>query len=94
MEAANAGHIDVVSFLVNHKADVNLTSKHGVPALVYAATANQIEVVEYLVARGADTKPIGFIKKEIQFDFPAVQRAIERGLDLKNGGMCSFHSLV
>lgn len=86
MEASHAGHLKVLSFLISHKADVNLTSKHGVPAVVYAATQNQAAAVQFLVAHGADPKPVNFIKKEIKFDFPAIQEAIKKGLESRATG--------
>ena len=58
--ASSRGHLDVVEFLVEQGADPNLADSKGSSALHYAAAGRQGEmnrdVIEYLVARGADFK--------------------------------------
>jgi hypothetical protein len=58
--AASRGHLDVVEFLVTQGANPNITDSEGGSALHYAAAGRKGEmnrdVIEYLVAKGADFK--------------------------------------
>ena len=54
--AAENGHLSVVEYLVNQKADINAASngfKSGTP-LHYAAKNGHLSIVEYLVDQKAD----------------------------------------
>ena len=46
MEAASAGHVDIVKLLKEHGADVNAQSEAGNTALTYAACGGFEDVVE------------------------------------------------
>ncbi len=50
MRAADAGHIEVVKYLVNTGiADINARDKTGMSALSYAASNNNTEIVNFLL---------------------------------------------
>ena len=48
MEASDKGHVEVVKFLVESGADVNIQNNKGTTALTSASLNDQIEVVNYL----------------------------------------------
>ena len=54
MLAAREGHLEVVRFLVNKKADIHLKSASGWTALMLAAREGHLEVVRFLVCKRAD----------------------------------------
>mmetsp|Transcript_22576 Transcript_22576/g.51034 ORF Transcript_22576/g.51034 Transcript_22576/m.51034 type:complete len:133 (-) Transcript_22576:264-662(-) len=51
--AANKGHVQIVSLLLDHKADVNRQNKLGSTALHCAAGYGLVEVVQRLLEAGA-----------------------------------------
>ena len=52
--AAGKGHLRVIEYLVNQKADINAKNKDDCTPLHYAARNGHLSVVEYLVNRKAD----------------------------------------
>jgi len=52
--AAWNGHLSVVEYLVNQKADINAKNKNNWTPLHYAAQNGHLSVVEYLVNQKAD----------------------------------------
>ena len=57
MQAADAGHLQVVEFLLGQNADVNARNTAGGTALMYAcfhATEAHLAIINQLVAAGAD----------------------------------------
>ncbi|XP_037094837.1 ankyrin repeat and KH domain-containing protein 1-like [Pollicipes pollicipes] len=54
MEAATAGHVEVVRLLIKHKADVNAQSSSGNTPLMYACSGGHVEVVRALLQAGAN----------------------------------------
>jgi len=52
--AAQKGHLSVVEYLVNQKADINAKDKNDWTPLHYAAQKGHLSVVEYLVNQKAD----------------------------------------
>jgi len=48
------GHLSIVEYLVNHKADINAKNKDNHTPLHYAAYNGHLSVVEYLVNQKAD----------------------------------------
>jgi ankyrin repeat protein len=52
--AAENGHIDVVSLLLNNKANVNDKNPNGSTALTLAAENGHSEIVSILLANGAN----------------------------------------
>jgi len=54
IEASKGGHLEVVEYLVDNGADVNVESEHGWTALLVASLDGHIEVIKYLVEKGAD----------------------------------------
>lgn len=54
MEAASAGHVEIIKLLISHNADVNAQSSTGNTPLMYACAAGHIEAVKELLAAGAN----------------------------------------
>ena len=52
--AANNGHLSVVEYLVNQKADINAKDEYNSTPLHSAAQNGHLSVVEYLVNQKAD----------------------------------------
>ncbi|XP_060527199.1 ankyrin repeat domain-containing protein 17-like isoform X2 [Cylas formicarius] len=56
MEAASAGHLDIVRLLVHHGADVNAQSTSGNTPLMYACAGGHTDVVKFLLENGANVE--------------------------------------
>ena len=56
--ASNSGHIEVVEYLINHGANLDIQNNKGYTALAAAALSNHIEIVDLLITNGADKKII------------------------------------
>ncbi|XP_066252742.1 ankyrin repeat domain-containing protein 17 isoform X3 [Euwallacea similis] len=56
MEAASAGHLDIVRLLAHHHADVNAQSTSGNTPLMYACAGGHTEVVKFLLENGANVE--------------------------------------
>ncbi|KAK9744180.1 Ankyrin repeats (3 copies) [Popillia japonica] len=56
MEAASAGHLDIVRLLVAHGADVNAQSTSGNTPLMYGCAGGHQEVVKFLLENGANVE--------------------------------------
>jgi ankyrin repeat protein len=54
IHAADEGHVDIVSLLLDRGARIDQTAKFGDNALHHASANGHQEVVKLLVARGAD----------------------------------------
>ncbi|XP_029680078.1 ankyrin repeat and KH domain-containing protein 1-like [Formica exsecta] len=54
MKAASAGHVDIVSLLIAHGADVNAQSTTGNTPLMYGCAGGHEEVVRVLLEAGAN----------------------------------------
>ena len=79
MLAAHAGHREVVETLIAHRANLNITAKFGLSALMLAIVAGHAEVARLLAKAGADlslrgTGAPGFAGKT------AYDLAVERGM--------------
>ena len=48
------GYLDIVKYLVEQGADINLKNKNGHTALILTAKAGHLNTVQYLVEQGAD----------------------------------------
>ena len=57
MEAAEAGHDDVVDMLLRAGADPNIKDRYQDSALILAVREGHKNIVARLVAGGADVKP-------------------------------------
>ncbi|KAJ7595613.1 ankyrin repeat-containing protein [Mycena floridula] len=57
--ACYCGHLEVVQFLVENGANVNVLSGHWGTALLAAIDGNEKEVVEFLIQSGADVNATG-----------------------------------
>lgn len=53
MEAASAGHVDIIKLLLKHRADVNSQSSTGNTPLMYACAAGHLDSVKTLLEAGA-----------------------------------------
>ncbi|PIK60415.1 putative ankyrin repeat and KH domain-containing protein mask [Apostichopus japonicus] len=53
MEAASAGHVDIVKLLLEYEADVNAQSSAGNTPLMYACSGGHEEIVKILLDNGA-----------------------------------------
>ncbi|XP_019763189.1 ankyrin repeat and KH domain-containing protein 1 isoform X1 [Dendroctonus ponderosae] len=56
MEAASAGHLEIVRLLIHHQADVNAQSTSGNTPLMYACAGGHTEAVKYLLDHGANVE--------------------------------------
>jgi len=52
--AANQGKLDVVKWMVNNGADVNLPAPSGSTAIFWASFSNSNEIVRFLIKNGGD----------------------------------------
>ena len=52
--AAGAGHVDILSLLLEHGADLDVRNANGVTPLHHATLKGKLEVGRYLLDRGAD----------------------------------------
>ncbi len=79
MLAAHAGHRAIVEALIAHRADLNVTAKYGLSALMLAVVAGHADIARLLAKAGADltlrgTGAPGFAGKT------AYDLAVERGM--------------
>lgn len=56
MEAASAGHVDIIKLLLQHKADVNAQSSTGNTPLMYACAGGHVEAVKELLEKKANVE--------------------------------------
>lgn len=56
MEAASAGHVDIIKLLIDHNADVNAQSSTGNTPLMYACAGGHVRAVKQLLAAGANVE--------------------------------------
>ncbi|CAI8045734.1 Putative ankyrin repeat protein R840, partial [Geodia barretti] len=61
MKAAGQGHIEVVRFLVEQGADLDVRNRQDQNALMFAAAGGHLAVVVFLIDSGADVSPLGFL---------------------------------
>jgi len=54
-EAANHGHIDIVRYLLDHKANINMKANNGITALIDACNSGRLDIIEILLSYGAKT---------------------------------------
>lgn len=83
--AAHDGHLPAVKMLVENGANLHIKGMEDRTAVQWAAKKRRADVVEYLVSCGADieTRPKKHKSvQEVGAKIPAIQEAIERGLEL------------
>ncbi|KAL5283184.1 ANKRD17 family protein [Megaselia abdita] len=56
MEAASAGHLDIVKLLIAHNADVNAQCATGNTPLMFSCASGHVEVVKELLKHGANVE--------------------------------------
>lgn len=56
MEAASAGHVDIIRLLISHNADANAQSSTGNTPLMYACAGGHVEAVRELLVSGANVE--------------------------------------
>lgn len=56
MEAASAGHVDIIRLLISHGADVNAQSSTGNTPLMYACAGGHVAAVKELLTHGANVE--------------------------------------
>ena len=61
MKAAGQGHIEIVRFLVEQGADLDIRNRQEQNALMFAAAGGHLAVVVFLIDSGADVSPVGFL---------------------------------
>ena len=61
MKAAGQGHIEVVRFLVEQGADLDVRNRQDQNALMFAAAGGHLAVVVFLIDSGADVNTLGFL---------------------------------
>ena len=74
MEAASAGHTDIVRLLIAHGADVNAQSSSGNTPLMYACAGGHEDVVRVLLEAGAHVE----VSRTVRSPISRVRRALER----------------
>jgi uncharacterized protein len=79
MLAAHAGYGEVVEILIAHQANLNMTAKFGLSALMLALVAGHSEVAHLLAKAGADLSLRGSGAPGFA-DKTAFDLALERGL--------------
>ena len=52
--ACNKGHMEIVTYLIEHGANVNMRNIHGWNPLITASSIGAIEIVKYLIEKGAN----------------------------------------
>ena len=86
MEAASAGHTDIVRLLIAHGADVNAQSSSGNTPLMYACAGGHEDVVRVLLEAGAHVEV-----SNIQFKVKlATMLCIVRFLALANAQISQY----
>ncbi|XP_037909760.1 ankyrin repeat and KH domain-containing protein mask isoform X3 [Hermetia illucens] len=56
MEAASAGHVDIIRLLISHNADVNAQCATGNTPLMFACAGGHVEAVKELLKHGANVE--------------------------------------
>ena len=51
--ASEKGHLNIVSYLIEHNADINATNNDVWTALHYASQKGHLNIVSYLIQHGA-----------------------------------------
>jgi len=89
--SARYGHLSVVEYLVDQKADINAKDNGGWTPLHYAAANGQLNVVEYLVNQKADINAKDVIRKTPlhwaaeKDHFSIVENLLHHGADFRDG---------
>uniref|UniRef100_A0A7S2XHE4 NAD(+) ADP-ribosyltransferase n=1 Tax=Lotharella oceanica TaxID=641309 RepID=A0A7S2XHE4_9EUKA len=92
MAASSNGHLACSRYLVTCKACLNIQERSGWTALMLAARSGKMDVVEYLIAMGADVKPrtsnsitvYGLGRKQETAE--AIRRGLQRRREREAGG--------
>jgi ankyrin repeat protein len=87
-EAAEKGHLDAASFLIEHGADVNARDWTGQTVLEVAAWTGQLQMVRFLLIRGANIQAKNLIANAAESNNADLVRfLLDRGAQI-NGGLC------
>ncbi len=54
-EAVNHGHLDIVRYVLDCKANINIRANNGITALIDACNSGQFDIIETLLSYGAKT---------------------------------------
>ena len=95
MKAAENGHHECLSLLVELGADVNLSDGKGPSALFFASCAGHAKSVKLLIEAGADvnmsgcsTSPLNVAARSSNFSPECIRALLEAGADVNKSNSC------
>ena len=52
--ASTLGHLNIVKYLVEHEADIEISNRHGHTCLMIACYKGHYQIAKYLISKSAD----------------------------------------
>ncbi len=98
--AASKGNLDIIKYLVENNADIEIKNKTGQTPLIIASMNNQLDILDYLLERKADTETkdndmmtaLHWASKEGHLEI--VKHLIEKGANIdetESNGFTTLH---